>query len=162
MLFSHGDSALFVLTFLSPPLHAEGYLYMPQHGLQPYDPNAPRTSVRLAYIQNVTDLLHVCLTRNEIERAKRAWRILVSSPKPNLPRPCISDQVQIQCREVDWKSRWYWALHILNAEAALPSADAQGMDQGGRDAEKWLRQLRVVIGEKDVCQVFAFRQYGMN
>jgi len=34
--------------------------------------------VRRIYIQNLTDLLHVCLLRGEVERARRAWGILVS------------------------------------------------------------------------------------
>jgi hypothetical protein len=35
------------------------------------------TSIRKIYIQNLTDLLHVCLLRGEVERAQRAWAILV-------------------------------------------------------------------------------------
>jgi hypothetical protein len=35
------------------------------------------TSIRKSYIQNLTDLLHVCLLRGEVERAQRAWAILV-------------------------------------------------------------------------------------
>jgi hypothetical protein len=35
------------------------------------------TSVRRAYIQNLTDLLHVCLLRRDTVRARRAWSILV-------------------------------------------------------------------------------------
>ena len=35
------------------------------------------SGIRKLYIQNLTDLLHVCLLRGEIERARRAWAILV-------------------------------------------------------------------------------------
>jgi len=43
----------------------------PHHDHRPW-------GVRRIYIQNLTDLLHVCLLRGEVERARRAWGILVS------------------------------------------------------------------------------------
>ena len=46
------------------------------YSLRPHDPQK-HESVRKIYIQNLTDLLHVCLLRGELERAKRAWAILV-------------------------------------------------------------------------------------
>ena len=51
---------------------------MPPSGtsLQPHAINKS-LSVRRAYIQKLTELLHVCLLRGELERAKRAWSILV-------------------------------------------------------------------------------------
>lgn len=44
--------------------------------LTPHSDYQP-TSVRRIYVQNLTDLLHACLLRGEIKRAKRAWGILV-------------------------------------------------------------------------------------
>jgi len=52
---------------------------MPRRGdtIVPHD-TQQETSIRGIYIQNLTDLLHVCLLRGEFERARRAWAILVS------------------------------------------------------------------------------------
>jgi hypothetical protein len=36
------------------------------------------TGVRKLHIQNLVDLLHACLLRGELDRARRAWAILVS------------------------------------------------------------------------------------
>jgi hypothetical protein len=53
--------------------------WMPRRGdtIVPHDTQSP-TSIRGTYIQNLTDLLHVCLLRGDTERARRAWSILVS------------------------------------------------------------------------------------
>ncbi|ORY29624.1 hypothetical protein BCR39DRAFT_531233 [Naematelia encephala] len=102
------------------------------HPLIPHETHEP-TSVRRIYIQNLTDLLHVCLLRGELGRARRAWSIL------------------IRCREVDWKSRWYWGLEILNASSAQPQHDSQvhPTDDDGRETERWLKSLRVSAKEAD-------------
>ncbi|KAK4686329.1 RNA polymerase I-specific transcription initiation factor RRN11, partial [Tremellales sp. Uapishka_1] len=90
------------------------------------------TSIRRIYIQNLTDLLHVCLLRGEVERAKRAWAIL------------------IRCREVDWKSRWYWGLELLSATSDGLRSNSQLLSQeGGRDTERWLVSLRIASKEHD-------------
>ncbi|CAD6574091.1 MAG: hypothetical protein TREMPRED_001005 [Tremellales sp. Tagirdzhanova-0007] len=91
--------------------------------------------IRKIYIQKLTDLLHICLLRNETERARRAWGIL------------------IRCREVDWKSRWYWGLELLSAVSrgdetqttVLPSTSRSQPD----DVERWLKGLRIKAREED-------------
>lgn len=50
---------------------APTYPLVPHHSQQP-------TSIRRIYIQNLTDLLHVCLLRGDRDRATRAWAILVN------------------------------------------------------------------------------------
>ena len=52
---------------------------MPRRGtaIVPHD-TQHESSIRAIYVQNLVDLLHVCLLRQEIERARRAWAILVS------------------------------------------------------------------------------------
>lgn len=42
-------------------------------------------TVRAAYIQNLVDLLHACILRRELDRARRAWAILVRHTFP----PCL-------------------------------------------------------------------------
>ncbi len=45
--------------------------------LEPHSVHRP-TGIRKIYIENLTDLLHVCLLRGELARARRAWGILVN------------------------------------------------------------------------------------
>jgi len=79
---------------------------------------------------------------------------------------------QIRCREVAWKSRWYWGLRILNADTAHEfheqSAAArtgarsgaaptqsqilgtyQASNYPGREIEKWLTGLRISAREEE-------------
>ncbi|WWD20637.1 hypothetical protein CI109_105113 [Kwoniella shandongensis] len=103
---------------------------MPPHHLIPLNPNdvnrgstSSHTPIRRVYIQNLTDLLHACLLRGDLDRAKRAWAIL------------------IRCREVDWKSRWNWGLLILSHGS--DSAQPTFADYEGQDVERWLGSLRI-------------------
>lgn len=43
---------------------------------EPNDPDRPRT-VRGAYIYNLVDCIYACILRGELDRARRAWGILV-------------------------------------------------------------------------------------
>ncbi|WRT70617.1 uncharacterized protein IL334_007615 [Kwoniella shivajii] len=103
-------------------------------------------SIRKRWIQNIIDLLHSCLLKGDIERAKRAWAILV------------------RCREVNWKSRWYWGLLILsstNDDSSYRNETGSGsrFDQSqrstfshgyqGKEVERWLNALRVSAREED-------------
>ena len=119
------------------------------------------TSIRKVYIQNLTDLLHICLTRGDVVRAKRAWSILVSDPCLSNNR--VSLMAQIRCREVDWRSRWQWGLLCLNASTSTETqltSTFQSEWYDGRVAEKWLRSVRVSAREAEVCA--SFRLLGME
>ncbi|RSH85201.1 hypothetical protein EHS25_005008 [Saitozyma podzolica] len=96
------------------------------------------------HIQNLVDLLHACLLLGELDRARRAWAIL------------------IRCREVDWKERWYWGLALFSSTEPNDSDPTQTQSRPfsqeltyraaqdeGRDAERWLRTLRVSAKEAD-------------
>jgi hypothetical protein len=55
---------------------------------------------------------------------------------------------QIRCREVDWKSRWYWGLECLNAI----TTPEDGIGEG-RETERWLKTVRISAKEVEVCTV---------
>jgi RNA polymerase I-specific transcription initiation factor RRN11 len=115
------------------------------------------TSIRKAYIQNLTDLLHVCLLRRDTIRARRAWSILVSQST----KKWAELTRQIRCREIDWRSRWYWGLECLNAASSTTSNSQLGQsqlrsDDEGREVEKWLKGVRVSAKEVDVRQTNIF------
>ena len=59
---------------------------------------------------------------------------------------------QIRCREIDWRSRWYWGLECLNA--SNPATDSQlaqsQPEYEGREVERWLKGTRVSAKEVDV------------
>ncbi|KIR42542.1 hypothetical protein I307_04506 [Cryptococcus deuterogattii 99/473] len=87
--------------------------------------------LRHAYIHSLANLLHACLLRGDIDRAKRAWAIL------------------IRCREVDWRARWQWGLLFLssgssdavqNTQASMYASQAE---DDYRQAERWINTLRV-------------------
>ncbi|WVQ63239.1 uncharacterized protein L199_001390 [Kwoniella botswanensis] len=100
--------------------------------IQPNDPRAfKHPSIRKRWIQNLIDLLHFSLLKGDIERAKRAWSILV------------------RCREVNWKSRWYWGLLILSSSSSSTSNDGYESQSQGREVERWLNGLRVSAREED-------------
>ncbi|WWC72500.1 uncharacterized protein I206_106462 [Kwoniella pini CBS 10737] len=116
--------------------------YNSQFNIQPNDDKAfDQPSIRKKWIQNLINLLHTCLLNGEITRAKRAWSILV------------------RCREVNWKSRWYWGLLILSHdisftlnevnEATQPIAFSQNYGDKSKDIERWLNSLRVFAKEED-------------
>ncbi|WVQ95486.1 hypothetical protein IAU59_002583 [Kwoniella sp. CBS 9459] len=118
---------------------------MPLHNLRIPQPNDVKSftqpSVRRRWIQNLTDALHHCLLKGDLERAKRAWAIL------------------IRCREVDWKARWNWGLLILSSSTAPSHSTQNGFqptqmsqytqDYEGKDIERWLNSLRVSAKEED-------------
>ncbi|WWC98638.1 hypothetical protein V866_005531 [Kwoniella sp. B9012] len=99
--------------------------------IQPNDPKAfQHPSIRKRWIQNLIDLLHFSLLKGDIERAKRAWSILV------------------RCREINWKSRWYWGLLILSSSSSTSNDGFESQSQG-REVERWLNGLRVSAREED-------------
>ncbi|KAK8850454.1 hypothetical protein IAR55_004372 [Kwoniella newhampshirensis] len=122
---------------------------MPPHHPIPLHPNnvirGNIISVRRTYIQDLSDLLHACLLRGDVERAKRAWAIL------------------IRCREVDWKSRWYWGLYLLSTDhhdrrSGLGQTHTQAStytasaDYDGHGVERWLGGLRIAAKNNEKPQ----------
>ncbi|KIR51513.1 hypothetical protein I315_05995 [Cryptococcus gattii Ru294] len=87
--------------------------------------------LRHAYIHSLANLLHACLLRGDIDRAKRAWAIL------------------IRCREVDWRARWQWGLLFLSSGSSdavqntQASVYASQAEDDYRQAERWINTLRV-------------------
>ena len=55
-------------------------------------------TARRVHIRRLYDILQLCLQRNDIARAKQAWAILA------------------RCKEMDWKTMWTTAVHILGNE----------------------------------------------
>ncbi|WWC92218.1 uncharacterized protein L201_007172 [Kwoniella dendrophila CBS 6074] len=94
-----------------------------------------KSSIRKKWIQNLIDLLYFSLLKDDLVRAKRAWSILV------------------RCREVNWKSRWYWGLLLLSTSnneidgSTQTSSFTQSSES--RDIERWLNTLRVSAREED-------------
>jgi len=56
-------------------------------------------TARKVHIRRLYDILQLCLQRNDIPRAKQAWAILS------------------RCKEVDWKTMWTTAVHLLGNES---------------------------------------------
>lgn len=57
------------------------------------------TTARQVHIRRLYDLLQLCLQRNDISRAKRAWAILA------------------RCKEVNWKIMWTTGVHLLGDDS---------------------------------------------
>lgn len=68
----------------------------------------PYTAQRI-HIRRLYDLLQLCIQRNDLPRARRAWAVLS------------------RCKEVDWKTMWTTALQLLgnedDVEVDLPRLD---------------------------------------
>jgi hypothetical protein len=58
------------------------------------DAKAP-TTTRKIHIRRLYDLMQVCIQRNDLERAVRAWTILA------------------HCKEINWRTMWGTSVHIL-------------------------------------------------
>ncbi|KAJ7682583.1 hypothetical protein DFH06DRAFT_971805 [Mycena polygramma] len=58
------------------------------------DAKNPRTT-RQIHIRRLYDVMQICIQRNDIERATRAWTILA------------------HCKEVDWRTMWSTSVHLL-------------------------------------------------
>lgn len=130
------------------------------HPLVPNARDTP-TSIRKIHIQNLVDLLHACLLRGDLIRARRAWSILVSYvARCEIIvhwRDESSFNAKIRCREVDWKSRWRWGLALHPAAIpqgqAIPTSSASSgysADQAGTELAQWLRTLRMTVGPEEV------------
>lgn len=56
-------------------------------------------TARKVHIRRLYDLLQLCLQRNDLPRARRAWAILA------------------RCKEMDWKAMWITGVHILGEQS---------------------------------------------
>ncbi|KAJ7129454.1 hypothetical protein C8R44DRAFT_615328 [Mycena epipterygia] len=52
-------------------------------------------TVRKVHIRRLYDVMHMCIQRNDMKRATRAWTILS------------------RCKEMDWRTMWSTSVHIL-------------------------------------------------
>ncbi|TXT03875.1 hypothetical protein VHUM_04298 [Vanrija humicola] len=104
---------------------------------EPNDPDRPRT-VRGAYIYNLVDCIYACILRGELDRARRAWGILV------------------RCPDVNWKERWRWGLYLMTAETeAGAPAEVQTQTQQRTDAARWLKSLQISMPVEDRPAILA-------
>jgi hypothetical protein len=67
-------------------------------------------TARKIHIRRLYDLLQLCLQRNDIPRAKRAWAILA------------------RCKEVDWKTMWTTGVHLLGDDTNSPEASQSRLE----------------------------------
>lgn len=58
-------------------------------------------SARKVHLRRLYDILQLCIHRQDFERGKHVWAILV------------------HCKEVDWKALWTIGLHILRAHESI-------------------------------------------
>ena len=62
-------------------------------------------TARTVHIRRLYDLLQLCIQRNDLSRAKRAWTILA------------------RCQEVDWKTMWTTGVYLLSDDTNSPEAN---------------------------------------
>lgn len=68
----------------------------PGHTFLFTSPNAPRpTTARKVHLRRLIDVLQLSLLRRDLDRARRAWAIL------------------IRCKEINWKDMWKTAVALL-------------------------------------------------
>jgi hypothetical protein len=82
-----------------------------------------------------------------LEELGVSWSVTVRNSSD-----CKELTSQIRCREVDWRSRWYWGLECLNLSSESDSQLTATFDSEyeGREAERWLKSTRVSAKELDV------------
>ncbi|KAJ1311435.1 hypothetical protein OPQ81_009924 [Rhizoctonia solani] len=81
----------------------------------------PSTSSRKQHIRFTYDLLHVCLQRGDLVRARRAWAILV------------------KCPEIDWRTLWAIGL------ALIPGREDSEGGRATREHVNYLKRVRLQI-----------------
>ncbi|BEI87418.1 uncharacterized protein CcaverHIS019_0101360 [Cutaneotrichosporon cavernicola] len=110
---------------MPPKIRYRHTAYRPKAG----DPNRPRT-VRGAYIYNLVDCLQTCLLRRDLDRARRAWAILV------------------RCPDVHWHDLWLWGLYLLT-DGADSSFSRFSQNEPGKEGERYLQSLQVAAKDAD-------------
>jgi RNA polymerase I-specific transcription initiation factor RRN11 len=68
------------------------------------------TTARKVHIRRLYDLLQLCLQRDDLPRARRAWAILA------------------RCKEVDWKTMWTTGVHLLGEDTNTPESNAPRLE----------------------------------
>src|ERR1700722_119049 len=61
--------------------------------------NKHSRTARKVHIRRLYDVLRLCIERNDLPRARKAWDIL------------------IRCKEFDWKVMWQTAVHLLGSHS---------------------------------------------
>ncbi|KAJ7721170.1 hypothetical protein DFH07DRAFT_760592 [Mycena maculata] len=74
------------------------------------------TAARKIHIRRLYDVMHVCIQRNDLQRATKAWSILA------------------RCKEVNWRTMWSTSVHIL----------AENLDESEKAPHK-IEFLRVMM-----------------
>ncbi|BEJ16465.1 hypothetical protein CspHIS471_0510700 [Cutaneotrichosporon sp. HIS471] len=110
---------------MPPKIRYRHTAYRPKAG----DPNRPNT-VRGAYIYNLVDCLQTCLLRRDLDRARRAWAILV------------------RCPDVHWHDLWLWGLYLLT-DGADGSSSRFSQHEPGTEGERYLTSLQVAAKDAD-------------
>lgn len=64
------------------------------------DSKSPPTA-RKVHIRRLYDILELCIQRNDFDRAKRAWCVL------------------IRCKEFQWEDQWRTGLYIISEGSTL-------------------------------------------
>ncbi|KAH7344987.1 hypothetical protein B0J17DRAFT_624242 [Rhizoctonia solani] len=88
---------------------------------RPHRTLLPSTSSRKQHIRFTYDLLHVCLQRGDLVRARRAWIILV------------------KCPEIDWRTLWAVGL------ALIPGRESREGGRATREHVNYLKRVRLQI-----------------
>jgi RNA polymerase I-specific transcription initiation factor RRN11 len=87
---------------------------------RPHRELSPATSSRKQHIRFVNDILHVCLQRGDLLRARRAWAVLV------------------KCPEIDMRTIWQVGL------ALIPGRE-DGKGRATREHVNYLKRVRLQI-----------------
>ncbi|QRW19307.1 RNA polymerase I specific initiation factor [Rhizoctonia solani] len=88
---------------------------------RPHRTLIPSTNSRKQHIRFTYDLLHVCLQRGDLVRARRAWAILV------------------KCSEIDWRTLWTVGL------ALIPGREGGKGGRSTRDHVNYLKRVKLQI-----------------
>ncbi|CAE6469849.1 unnamed protein product [Rhizoctonia solani] len=88
---------------------------------RPHRTLLPSTSSRKQHIRFTYDLLHVCLQRGDLARARRAWVILV------------------KCPEIDWRTLWAVGLALIPGRE-----DGEGR-RATREHVNYLKRVRLQL-----------------
>ncbi|KAJ7490367.1 hypothetical protein B0H11DRAFT_1022404 [Mycena galericulata] len=88
------------------------------------------STTRIIHIRRLYDVMNLCIQRNDLQRATRAWSILA------------------RCKEVDWRTIWSTSVHILAEDLDEREKASQKVDflrvmmlQNSEDRETILKEL---------------------
>lgn len=83
-------------------------------------------TARKVHIRRLYDIFQLCILRNDIPRAQRAWSILA------------------RCKEIDWKDLWKCGLLLLgDAQADVHNAGGDGGVRAAKSRIEYLRKMRM-------------------